>query len=166
MKQNPFREEFTTELKIGKKEFIEKFNKKFEHSDINFFSEFFKSLSSRKVNKSLIGNIEKDSFKLKRNSKMNSFNYATAVAKGKISDSENGTIIEVKINGFDYAFIPLYTILGIVFFISFIGMFGDFQFGIGVFLSFGIYLFTRNNMLKDLKKLKIELTNTFENLNE
>ena len=164
MKQNRFKEKFTTELQIDKKEFIEKFSREFEHSDIDFFSEFLKSLSLRKRNKSLIGTIRNDTFKIKRNSTMNSFNYATAIAKGEISESENGTIIETKINGFDYGFIPLYTILGIVFFVSFIGMFGDFQFIIGVFISSGIYLYTRNKMLKDLKKLRIELTKTLENL--
>ena len=89
---------------------------------------------------------------------MNSFNYATAVAKGKISNSENGIIIETKISGFDYKFIPLYTILGIIFLISLIGLFGDFQFIIGMFFSSGIFIYTRNNMLKDVKKLKLELT--------
>jgi hypothetical protein len=49
---------------------------------------------------------------------MNRFIYETAVAKAKISNSENGIIIETKISGFDYKFIPLYIILGIIFLIS------------------------------------------------
>jgi hypothetical protein len=158
MKKNRFKEEFITKLNIEKKDFIKKFSEEFEHSEIDFFSEFFKSLSLKKRNKSLIGKIGNNSFKLKRNTTMNSFNYATAVAKGKISNSENGIIIETKISGFDYKFIPLYTILGIVFLISLIGFFGDFKFVIGLFFSSGIFLYTRNNMLKDVKKLKLELT--------
>jgi hypothetical protein len=159
MKTNRFKEEFITKLNIEKKDFIKKFSEEFEHSEIDFFSEFFKSLSLRKRTKSLIGEIGNNSFKLKRNTTMNSFNYGTAVAKGKISNSENGIIIETKISGFDYKFILLYIILGIVFLISLIGIFGDFQFIIGLFFSSGIFLYTRNNMLKDVKKLKLELTN-------
>ena len=159
MKRNRFKEEFITKLNIEKKDFIKKFSEEFEHSEIDFFSEFFKSLSLRKRTKSLIGEIGNNSFKLKRNTTMNSFNYGIAVAKGKISNSENGIIIETKISGFDYKFILLYIILGIVFLISLIGIFGDFQFIIGLFFSSGIFLYTRNNMLKDVKKLKLELTN-------
>lgn len=162
MKKNRFKEEFITTLNIEKKDFIKKFSGKFEHSEIDFFSEFFKSLNSKKKTKTLIGKIESNKFKLKRNTTMNSFNYATAIAKGKISDSKNGIIIKTEISGFDYKCIPLYIVLGIVFVIPLIGIFGDFQFIIGLFFSSGIFLYTRNNMLKDVKKLKLELTKKFE----
>ena len=166
MKENRFKKEFISELNIGKAEFTEKFSEKFEQSNIDFFSEFSKSLNLSKINKSLIGKLKNNSFEVKRNSTMNSFNYATATAKGKITESHKGVVIETKISGFDYRFIPLYIILAFVFIISLIGIFTDFSFIMGVIFSSGIFLYTRNNMLRDVKNLNLELTKIFKTISE
>ncbi|HQE33683.1 MAG TPA: hypothetical protein PLO52_03635 [Flavobacterium alvei] len=161
-----FTDIFITELNIEKKCFVDKFSNSIESSRIDFMSEFLNSLSLKKSNKKLIGKLKNDSFELKINSTMNILNYSTAVAKGIITDSKNGIKIETRIKGFDYRFIPLYIILSIVFIVSLIGLFTDFKFIFGLIISSGIFLFTMNNMLDDIQKLKIELTNEMKSISE
>lgn len=111
------------------------------------------------------GKIFNTNFKIRLSKEKGIFNHPFATARGKIIEKGDFIIIDTKINGFDYGFIPLYSILSIVFIVSIGILFSDFGIGVlGILFSTGIFLFTSILMIKNKDKLKNKLINEFNRI--
>ncbi len=108
------RTDLVAEIDINKKDFIEKFKSVFENSSLSFFSIFFKSFFPKKTDRELIGYLQNDTFKLKRNASFNTFNPAYATAKGEFIEKDDKLIVNIQINGFNNGIMPLYILFGIL----------------------------------------------------
>ena len=163
-----FRTRFSTEMKTESKKFYDKFSSRVEIRDYNFFSDYSEQLFSVFNKKKIIykpfeGKISNTNFKIRLSKEKGIFNHPFATARGTIIEKENCMIIDTKINGFDYGFIPLYLILSIVFIVSIGFLFSDFGIGVlGILFSVGIYYFTSNLMMKNTELLRNKLINEFK----
>ena len=111
------------------------------------------------------GKISNTNFKIRLGKEKGIFNHPFATARGTIIEKGDFMIIDTKINGFNYGFIPLYSILTIVFIVSVGFLFSDFGSGIlGILFSSGIFLFTSSLMIKNKDKLKNKLINEFNRI--
>ena len=154
---------FSFELSMTKQEFFEGFKTFIANESIDRVTQFLNDLTFSKREKPLVGSCNEEGFKIKRNIRA-MMGGRTAVAIGNIVETDNGIIVNVQIKGFDYFFIPLYMILGIVFFLSCIGLFFNVGAGIGVIVSIIIFFFSRLMMMEDVRFLGVAIKQCIENL--
>mgnify|MGYP006119373475 CR=1 FL=1 len=100
--------DFKQEVNIEKKEFLSELKKNIAKQRLSIYFDFFDLFTSSKND--LIGYIKTDEFKIRKKKNLFKFDFIIdySIAKGKINQENDKTVINVEINGFHYGMIPLY----------------------------------------------------------
>lgn len=152
---------FTTALKISKSDFINKLTSITDKGNTDFFSDALDIFSANK--KEYIGQIDYNSFKIKRRKKFFDTKMNLAVATGTINQHNDQLLIDIEISGFNQFFI-LYYVLITIFYVLFIFAIGSEDNGIPVFVfpfillhALLMYSIPYFIMRRSVKNLKYEL---------
>ena len=112
-------DDFTTILKISKKEFIDKLSLITEEEKTGIFSKSFSIFSSNK--KEYKGQVYLDGFKIKKQRKFFDTKYNLATAEGALTEKDGLLTIKTEINGFNN-FMLFFGILLIFFYSIFLSI--------------------------------------------
>lgn len=110
-------DEFTITIKIDKEKFMKRFSAKVDKGGTGTFSGMFDPFSSSK--NEYRGSVGLDRFEIKRKRKFFDRNKMMAVAKGHFYQRLEGTEIQVEVNSFNKAMIPIFIFI-IIFYLVFI----------------------------------------------
>ena len=99
-------EDFSTEIKIEKGAFLERFKSSVDEGNTDIFSDISDIFSSNK--NQFKGHVGLDNFKIKRRRRFFDIDLNFAVAEGTYRQQGESLIIEAEINGFKYFMIPFY----------------------------------------------------------
>ena len=99
-------EDFSTEIKIEKIVFLERFKSSVDEGNTDIFSDISDIFSSNK--NQFKGHVGLDNFKIKRRRRFFDIDLNFAVAEGTYRQQGESLIIEAEINGFKYFMIPFY----------------------------------------------------------
>jgi hypothetical protein len=113
-------EDQTTILDTSKNEFVPKFKRSVDESDLGFFSDSFDVFSSS--SNEYKGHVDFNGFKIKRRRRFFDTNMNWAVAKGEFINQNEKLIIKTEINGFSRILIPFIVFL-LIFYLLFLGGF-------------------------------------------
>ena len=113
-------EDFSTEIKIEKIVFLERFKSSVDEGNTGIFSDILDAFSSSK--NQFKGHVGLDNFKIKRRRRFFDIDMNFAVAEGTYRQQGESLIIEAEINGFKNFMIPFY-LLALAFYAFFIVVF-------------------------------------------
>ena len=113
-------ENFTTELKIQKNDFVIALRAHVDEGSTDFMSGSFDGFSSSK--NEFKGHVGFDGFKIKRRGRFFETNMNTAIAKGTYLQKEDSLLIKTEINGFHGMMIPLYAVGLLIYSIAIVGL--------------------------------------------
>lgn len=112
---------FQTELDIKKNDFVSKLREQVDEGSTSTFSDTFDVFSSSK--NEYKGEINQDSFKIKRRRRFFDMNINMAVAIGTYKQKDDLLIINTEINGFQGVMIPFYIFCIIIYSVFIVGFF-------------------------------------------
>ncbi|WP_299625193.1 hypothetical protein [uncultured Tenacibaculum sp.] len=99
-------DDLQTELEVEKTDFVHKLKQNVDEGSTGIFSDAFDIFSRSKNDYK--GNVDLNSFKVKRRKKLFDTNINLAVASGTYNQKGNKLIIDTEINGFSPIFIPFF----------------------------------------------------------
>jgi hypothetical protein len=112
--------DFSTEIKMEKAAFVNKFKNHVDEGDTGFFPDTLDAFSSSK--NEFKGHVGLDYFKIKRRRRFFDMNMNFAIASGSYKQKGESLIIDAEINGFSGIMVPFY-LFTIVFYVMFISAF-------------------------------------------
>ncbi|MBS1572732.1 MAG: hypothetical protein JST62_10085 [Bacteroidetes bacterium] len=155
----------TTTLPTSKVEFVNRLNEITDEGSTGMLSDSFDVFSSSK--NEFKGQVNIDSFKIKRRRRFFDTNMNFAVANGTFIENNGQLTVETEINGFNNFFILFYVALILFYSIAFFGpsfnsVNGDY-FAIPFLLLHGTFMFALPYfmMRRSVKRLKYELEREF-----
>lgn len=113
--------DITIQLPVTKTEFIQKFRNNVDESDLGYvpFEVFQSSTNEYK------GNIENNTFELKKRKKIFDTNYSFAKVSGELAQEDNQLTINVEIFGFRKRMLIFVAFILLFYFIFFVGTISD-----------------------------------------